>query len=155
MHPNEKLLTSFYTAFQNRDYQTMQQCYSDRAVFNDEVFQNLNAEQVRAMWEMLIKRGKDLRVEFSGISADATGGSASWTAWYTFSQTGRQVVNRITARFEFEDGKIIRHTDSFSFYAWSRQALGAPGWLLGWSPFLKAKVRNSAMKSLTMFMEKR
>lgn len=154
MHPNETLLTSFYTAFQNRDYQAMQQCYSERAVFNDEVFQDLNAAQVRAMWEMLLRRGKDLRVEFSTISADTTDGSAAWTAWYTFSQTGRKVINRVSARFEFEDGKIIRHTDSFDFYAWSRQALGLPGLLLGWSPFLKAKVQKTARESLTRYMQK-
>lgn len=153
MESNKQLLTTFYTAFQNKDYKAMQHCYSDQAVFNDEVFQNLDASQVRAMWEMLIKRGKDLHVEFTTISADTKTGSASWTAWYSFSQTRRKVVNRISAQFEFEDGKIIRHTDSFDFYAWSRQAMGPTGLLLGWTSFFKSKVQKTAMDSLTRYME--
>ena len=55
------------------------------------------------------------------------------------------------ARFEFRDEKIIRHRDSFDFWKWSRQALGLPGLLLGWSPYLRAKVARTAAKSLERF----
>jgi limonene-1,2-epoxide hydrolase len=152
MHPNEQLLTMFYTAFQNRDYRTMQQCYSDGAVFNDAVFKNLNAAETRAMWEMLIKRGKDLRIDFGNVTANEHAGSADWTAHYTFSASGRLVKNVVSATFEFENGKISRHTDSFDFYRWSRQALGMRGLLLGWTPFLRQKVQNTARKSLDKFI---
>ena len=39
-------------------------------------------------------------------------------ATYTFSATGRTVVNRIRARFDFRDGKIVRHVDSFDLWRW-------------------------------------
>lgn len=152
MNKNEEILNSFYTAFQNRDYQSMQQYYADNAIFNDEVFRNLNAGQVKAMWEMLIKRGRDLQIEFRNVMATDTTGSVGWTARYTFSQTRRPVVNHILATFEFENGKIIRHTDTFDFYRWARQALGINGLLLGWTPFLKTKVKKTAMGSLDKFM---
>jgi ketosteroid isomerase-like protein len=153
MNENELLIEKFYTAFQVKDYATMQSCYSNHATFSDEVFVGLNAEQVRAMWEMLLKNGKDLKLEFKNIKADGTTGSAEWIAYYTFSKTGNKVINRITASFIFENGKIIQHTDQFNFYKWASQALGNTGLLLGWTSFLKNKVRSTAMKSLVDFMK--
>jgi ketosteroid isomerase-like protein len=152
MNDNEKLINRFYNSFAQRDYKAMQDCYADNATFSDEAFQNLNSAQVKAMWEMLIKRGKDLQIRFQNVTADEKSGSCEWIANYTFSQTGRKVENHIKANFEFENGKIIKHLDQFDFYKWSSQALGLPGKLLGWTSFLKNKVRATAMKSLADFM---
>lgn len=152
-HPNQLLLEHFYTSFQNKDFAGMQACYSDDATFNDEVFQNLDAAQVRAMWEMLIRNGKDLRLEFKDVSADEHTGSAYWEARYTFSATGRKVLNKIKANFEFENGKIKKHVDRFDFYAWARQAFGLTGILLGWTPYFHKKVNSTAMGNLARFMQ--
>lgn len=152
MNTNEQLISAFYTAFQQKDYQTMQKCYAENAVFNDEVFKDLNARQVRAMWEMLIKKGKDMHLEFSQVQADDRTGSAEWIATYSFSSTGRKVINRIHASFEFGNGKIIRHTDRFPFYTWARQALGNKGLLLGWTGFLRKKVQATALANLTAYL---
>ena len=54
----------------------MQNCYANKATFSDPVFHNLNAEQVRAMWEMLCLRDKDLEIEFKDVKANQTEGSA-------------------------------------------------------------------------------
>jgi ketosteroid isomerase-like protein len=152
MNDQEKLINRFYNSFAQRDYKAMQDCYADNATFSDEAFQNLNSAQVKAMWEMLIKRGKDLQIRFQNVTADEKSGSCEWIANYTFSQTGRKVENHIKANFEFENGKIVKHLDQFDFYKWSSQALGLPGKLLGWTSFLKNKVRTTAMKSLADFM---
>lgn len=153
-HPNQVLIETFYTSFQNKDYQGMQACYADDATFSDEAFRNLNAAQVRAMWEMLIRNGKDLELEFRDITANDTHGSAYWEARYTLSLTGRKVLNKIKASFEFEGGKIKKHMDSFNFYSWARQAFGLTGVLLGWTPFFKNKVSTTAMGNLAKFMQK-
>lgn len=76
MNTNEQLLTTFYQSFQNKDYASMQNSYADNVVFNDEVFKNLDVQQVKAMWEMLVKRGRDLQIEFKNIQADDVKGSA-------------------------------------------------------------------------------
>jgi limonene-1,2-epoxide hydrolase len=152
MTPNEQVITTFYTAFQQKDYNTMQNCYADTAVFNDEVFINLNASEVKAMWEMLCKKGKDLELIFSNVRSTENTGSAVWTATYSFSKTNRKVINRIHASFEFANGKIIKHTDQFDFYKWASQALGITGSLLGWSGFLKNKIRKEARKNLEAFI---
>ena len=130
----------------------MQNCYAEDAVFSDCVFQNLNSSQVKSMWEMFCKNGKDLRIEFRNILADDKTGSAEWIAHYTFSATGRKVVNRIKANFRFDHGKFSEHSDEFNFYNWARQSLGTPGLLLGWSSYLRNKVRRKAMNSLAAFM---
>ena len=75
------------------------------------------------MWRMLTERGTDLRVELLEHSADGDRGSAHWRAHYTFSQTGRSVVNDVRATLRFRDGLIADHVDDFDFHRWARQAL--------------------------------
>jgi ketosteroid isomerase-like protein len=152
MTENEQLIHSFYTSFKNKDYKAMQDCYAANATFNDAVFKNLNAQQVKAMWEMLILKGKDFRLEFSHISGNGNEVTAHWDAYYTFSATGKKVINKIDASFEILNGKIVKHVDNFDFHNWSTQALGIKGFLLGWTNFLRNKVTAQAMKNLDSFM---
>ena len=130
----------------------MAQCYHPEAVFGDPAFPRLEGDRIAAMWRMLCLRGKDLQLEFSDVEADDVSGSAKWEAIYTFAPTRRKCHNRITASFEFRDGKIIRHRDSFDFYRWTRMALGPVGYLLGWTGFLKNKVRRQAAAQLASFI---
>lgn len=130
----------------------MQACYAENATFSDPVFQQLDGVQAGKMWEMLIKKGKDLVLEFSNVQADDNGGSADWKATYTFSASKRKVVNHIHATFVFENGKIVQHRDHFNFYKWARQALGFPGLLFGWTGFVRESVRIKAMGNLTAFI---
>lgn len=148
MNPNEELITRFYEAFAARDHEGMAACYADDVRFSDEVFPDLEGERAKAMWRMLCERGKDLTLTFSDVTADEAAGSARWEAVYTFAATGRKVRNRITARFRFRDGRIVEHRDRFDFWAWSRQALGPVGWLLGWTPFIQRKVQRTAGRQL-------
>ena len=72
---------------------------------------------------------------------------------YTFTQTGRPVVNHVRATFRFDaDGLFAEHDDAFSFHAWARQALGTQGLLLGWTPVLRSAVRRRARGNLERFM---
>ena len=155
MHPNAKLIRKFYTAFANRDASGMAACYDPAVKFSDEVFTDLEGARANAMWQMLCERGKDLKIEFRDIEADDATGRAHWEARYTFSATRRPVHNKIDARFEFKNGKIVRHRDTFSFWVWARQALGPTGLLLGWSPFLKSRVRTQANRNLAAFVRER
>jgi hypothetical protein len=150
---NEKVIHRFYTDFQALNYRGMQEAYHDDAEFSDPVFGKLTSQEVKAMWQMLLTRSKDLKVSFSDVQASDAGGKCHWEAWYTFSKTGRSVHNIIDAQFEFKDGKIYRHHDVFSLWRWSRQALGISGLLMGWTPWVQHKVRESARKSLVAFSE--
>lgn len=153
MHPHAELIDRFYRAFAQRDWAAMAACYHPQVHFSDEAF-DLRGADAAMMWRMLCTNGRDLRLEHRDVEADDASGRAHWDASYTFSATGRHVLNRIDARFEFRDGLIVRHVDRFDFWSWSRQALGAPGWLLGWSPWLRGKVRAQAAKNLAAFAAK-
>lgn len=151
MHPNAESIEGFYRALARRDPEGMAARYHPQIHFTDEVF-DLRGEAAVAMWRMLCERGEDLDVVYRDVKADDDTGRAHWDATYTFSATGRKVRNAIDARFEFRDGKIVRHVDSFDFWRWSRQALGLPGLALGWSGFLRRKVARTAARSLERFI---
>jgi ketosteroid isomerase-like protein len=153
MERNEQVIRRFYTAFQKLDYTTMQNCYADDALFNDPVFGLLQGKEVKAMWEMLCKNAANFSLTFSDIQLlDAEYATCHWVATYTFSKTGRQVVNNIRAYMRIINGAITEHTDKFDLWKWNRQALGMPGLLLGWSNFIQGKVHRTAKKSLEKFM---
>ena len=158
MHPNQKTLENFYAAFAALDADTMAACYAVGVEFQDEVFTLHGKVEVAGMWRMLCegvkaKGRKDWKLVFSDVSADATSGKAHWDATYRFSATGRMVLNRIDGAFRFDDkGLIVQHRDTFDFWTWARQALGTPGLLLGWTPFLRNKVRHQAKANLQRFM---
>jgi ketosteroid isomerase-like protein len=151
MHPHEKLVREFYAAFARHDAEAMARCYHDEVFFSDPAFPKLHGEEARDMWRMLLSRAPDLEITLDEAFGDAEGGRAHWTARYTFSKTGRKVVNQIGAAFAFRDGRIIRHYDRFSFWRWSSQALGPTGQLLGWFAPLKWMVRKQAAAQLQRF----
>ena len=153
MNENEELIQRFYDAFARLDYRTMQNCYSEDPIFNDPVFGVLQGDEVRAMWEMLCKNAKDFSLQYSLIEIDGEYGTCNWTATYTFSKTGRRVVNKVKAHMRIQNGKITEHTDEFDIYKWSRHALGLTGILLGWSGYLKNKIRHDARSRLQKFMK--
>ena len=146
-------IARFYAAFAKLDGVAMQACYAPDAVFDDEAFSLKGRAEIGAMWRMLCDatqaKGADVwRLEVRDISDHG----AHWEAHYRFSATGRRVHNTIDAQIECgPDGLIRRHRDRFNFWRWARQALGAPGLLLGWTPFLRAKVRAQAAANLARY----
>ena len=145
----KELIERFYTAFAAGDVETMASCYHQDARFSDPVFPDLDGkDEVMKMWRTLVGRSDDINIVLGDHAADDRGGTAHWTATYTFTTTGRPVVNEIDAAMVFRDGLIVDHKDSFDFWKWSRQALGTPGLLLGWSPILKKKVRAQSAQLL-------
>jgi ketosteroid isomerase-like protein len=153
-HPNAALIERFYEAFQRRDADAMAACYAPDAAFSDPVFGELRGDEIGEMWRMLVTRAQDFSLAFSDVTADDRIGRAHWVASYTFSQTGRAVVNRIDARFVFRGGLIVEHRDHFDLWRWSTQALGAKGALLGWTPFVQSAIRAQAKRGLSAWRAK-
>ncbi len=144
----------FYTAFVMLDYKAMNSCYSPDAVFSDPVFGILQGKEITSMWEMLCNTAKDFSVSFHQVAKDDDYYTYKWVANYTFSKTGRRVVNTVTSYLHVQNNLITEQTDEFSFYKWSRQALGSTGLLFGWSSVIKNKVRKNARNNLEVFMKK-
>ena len=152
----EGLIQKFYDAFDRLDAEGMAACYHEDIQFEDPAFGVLEGASAGNMWRMLCasQQGQDFTVKASNIAADEQGGKAHWEAWYNFSRTGRKVHNKIDAQFEFKDGLIIRHTDRFNLYRWSRQALGIQGLLLGWTGFFRKKLQAQTRGMLRKFESK-
>ena len=156
METNADVISKFYTAFQKLDYQAMNSCYGDDIVFSDPAFGLLRGDEAKSMWEMLCKNARDFSLTFSNIQLlDEEYATCNWVATYTFSKTGRRVVNNIKAFMKLKDGKIIEHSDAFKLSRWAAQALGLKGALLGWTGFMKRKIQQNARKNLITFIEKK
>lgn len=161
MHPNQTRLHEFYAAFARLDADAMAACYAPDAQFDDEVFSLRGHESISGMWRMLCeatqaKNRDDWKLACRSIEANSTTGKAHWEANYRFSASTRKVHNAINSEFEFNDaGLITRHRDRFDFWGWSRQALGVPGLVLGWTPFFRRMVRTQAAANLDKYLAKR
>jgi ketosteroid isomerase-like protein len=147
---NVQLIQSFYNAFASGDAEAMVRLYADDIEFEDPAFGPLKGDNAKNMWHMLLKT-PGIKISVSNIKANDKIGSADWVAEYTFSLTGRKVINHVHAEFIFSNDKIVKHTDTFSFWKWAHQAFGFKGFLLGWTPLMKNKVRQQALSRLNKF----
>jgi hypothetical protein len=158
MDTHRQTLEKLYSAFARLDPATMAQCYAPDAAFDDEAFSLRGHREVTGMWHMLCSatqaKGRDVwKLDYSGIAADAAAGQAHWEADYRFGATGRMVHNVVDSGFTFNpQGLIQTQRDRFDFWTWSRQALGTPGLLLGWTPLLRNKVRATAAANLRKYL---
>ncbi|HEY4107708.1 nuclear transport factor 2 family protein [Puia sp.] len=152
MNAEQQLITAFYSNFQKGDWKAMLDCYHEEVFFYDPVFESLEGVKVRAMWEMLVSNAGDLKLSFEKVEGADGYGSCEWTAVYTFTLTGRKVINKVRAHFYISEGKIAEHQDDFSLWKWSAQAFGLRGLLLGWSSALQQRVRGKARNNLERFM---
>jgi len=149
----QEIATNFYSAFAKGDATIMTSFYSDAVEFEDPGFGKLKGEQAKMMWKMLLERSQgNLKIEYRLIEATENTALVNWEARYPFSQTGRQIHNKITAHLTIQDGKIIKHRDHFNLWKWSRQALGWKGLLLGWTPFFRKKMQQQTQGLLKKYM---
>jgi ketosteroid isomerase-like protein len=150
MMDHVQLIQNFYTAFASGDAETMVNLYADDIEFQDPAFGPLKGNNAKNMWRMLLKT-PGIKISASNINADDQTGSADWIAEYTFTLTGKKVINKVHAEFLFSNSKIVKHIDTFSFWKWASQAFGFKGFLLGWTPLMKNKVRQQALARLSKF----
>ena len=150
----KEVIEKFYTAFAAKDPEAMIACYHKDIQFEDPAFGVLTGEKPGQMWRMLCasQKNKEFLITFSDITYDQGKGTAYWEAKYNFSKTGRKVHNKIDATFEFQDGKIIKHVDTFNLRKWAGQALGFKGALIGGTNFFKNKLQAQTKKALDVFI---
>ncbi len=151
---SNELIKKFYTSFANGDATTMIDCYHDEIVFEDPAFGQLKGDKAKAMWQMLLSRNSDIKIEFKLLESTETAAMAQWIATYFYGNKKRKVINKVLAKFELKDGLIIKHTDDFDLWKWTKQALGFSGYLLGWSSFMKSKIQVQTNTLLKNYMAK-
>ncbi len=151
---NRELLDTFYIAFSKANAEKMVSCYHEEIIFQDPAFGTLHGIQAKNMWRMLLGRNSEIKISYQIISCDEATGKVDWVAHYAFGPNKRAVTNKVQGNFEFKDGKIIVHKDTFDLWKWSQQAMGPIGYLLGWSSFLKKSIQKKTNKLLASFSEK-
>jgi ketosteroid isomerase-like protein len=144
-------IARLYAALGERDGEGAAACYTDDATFRDPAFGQLDPGEVKDMWRMLCERSHDLEVTLVDSGEDSDGGWARWAATYTFTGTGRNVLNDIHARFRFRDDLIADQVDTFSLRHWGSQALGRRGAIMGTTPLLGYVVRRQARRGLDAY----
>lgn len=149
----KEIMISFYEAFEKGDFKTMNSFYHKDVIFNDEIFQDLDYEHVTMMWKMLLDGNENMNIIFNAVEEE-NDFMINWVAEYLFGPRKRKVHNDCFSQMEIEDDKIIRHTDSFHFTVWAKQALGFPAYLFGDAKWFRRKVTKSAMEKLTNFINK-
>jgi ketosteroid isomerase-like protein len=144
------LISAFFDALGRADLAAMRSCYHPEVSFGDPIFPEIEGrDRVMRMWRLQLGVRDGLQSDYRDVTADDHTGTAHWTARYTFSSTGREVVNEIDALFRFEDDLIVRHHDEFDFRRWSRMALGRPhGLVFGWTPMWRKTIRDRAAQQL-------
>jgi hypothetical protein len=153
-NPIEIIATNFYSAFQQKNANGMNECYHQELHFEDPAFGRLSYSRTCNMWKMLCASAKDLSIEFSILKVEEQYVETMWIAEYTFGKTGRFVHNEIIAQMTFKDGKIIEHIDKFDLSKWAKQALGVQGWLIGGTPFFKKKLQQQTNYQLAKYIQK-
>lgn len=98
----------------------MGECYADTVEFNDPVFKGLKGNAARAMWQMLIERGAELKLTYSNIKANDTEGSADWVAVYPFSKTGKNSHQSYSRKVPIQRRKDCKPQRSIQFMEMGR-----------------------------------
>jgi ketosteroid isomerase-like protein len=148
---NDAVIVALYDALGRRDGDAMAALYHPNARFQDPAFGELRGEEIGRMWRMLCERATEIEVELVWHETDEATGRAHWIARYPFTQTGRHVVNDVRAEFRFRGGLIASHDDRFDQRRWAAQALGAPGRVLGLTPFMGPLLRRRARAQLAAY----
>ncbi|WP_206107889.1 nuclear transport factor 2 family protein [Paludisphaera rhizosphaerae] len=128
MHPNVQLIERLYSALCDGNPDAAALCYAHDAHFQDIAFSLDGRESIRQMWRLVSSR--KVQVTFDSLTADDRQGAGHWVADYTFSDTGRPVVNDIRSRFAFREGLIVDHRDECDAWSWANQAYPFPKNLL-------------------------
>lgn len=151
-----ELVEAFYAALAANKPEEATNLYHPQVTFQDPAFGTLQGERAKAMWHMLLKRAKgQLSIKLTEVRQEGHRVVAHWQADYPYGPKQRMVHNEVDAVFTFTDGKIFTHTDTFDLWRWTQQALGLPGYLLGWSSVMKSTLQRKTNQLLDRFISSR
>ncbi|AUM62312.1 nuclear transport factor 2 family protein [Spiroplasma monobiae] len=151
---DKKVINDFYEAFKAGDANKMVGLYSPKATFKDPMFGDLNYEEAKFMWIMLVSTRATSQFELNYTVEEHKGKIVViWKATYLFGDKKRKVINIVTSKMETEDGLITKHVDSFNFKRWAKQAIGFSGLLFGNAKWFRKKVSDGAKEKLYKFMD--
>ncbi len=153
---NTETIYHFYSSLQEGNIEDLLSCYDPQVRFSDPAFGELQGEHAHYMWRMLVsKMSSEIKIDVNHVYDQNGRIHCSWTADYAFGKKQRKVHNVVSSTFTFKNNRIITHDDFFDLWSWTRQALGAPGYLLGWSSLMQRKMVERNQLYLKKYMKKK
>lgn len=117
------VVTRFYEAFEAKNVDAMEQLYAPNLRFKDAIFSFDDAAGATHMWRKLFQVDPNAKLAFTLDSADGATVKGHWVADYHVN--GRPVHNEVSTTMRVEGGRIVEHTDDFSWKKWAPQAFPA------------------------------
>ena len=113
----------FYDAFEAHDSAAMANLYAGDVKFKDAIFSFTDKPGVVGMWQKIFKADPNAKLKFTVDKVDGDVVIGKWIADYHLGK--RPVHNEVSTTMRVKDGKIVEHTDDFSWKKWAPQALPA------------------------------
>jgi len=148
MIENKNVITGLYNAYKERNPELMASFYTEDASFKDEIFGEVTGQEIPKVWEVVHSTTSNFYLYFHIVNVNKNLATVNSQLSYTFKHTGRKIDISITSIFRFENGKIRHQVDEYSLWKWASQAFGVSGFLLGWNPKFKNKIRQSAQNTI-------
>jgi len=114
------VVRSFYDAFEKKDVAAMGALYANDVKFKDAIFAFDDKQGVTGMWKKLFATDPNTKLKFTVDSVQGDIVKGHWVADYHLA--GRPVHNEVSTTMRVRDGKIVEHTDDFSWKKWAPQA---------------------------------
>ncbi len=136
---NHQLITDFFEAFKNKDFEKMNKCYFEEVQYFDPMFHFLNGKYVMLMLKHRYQHAKNFSLNCHIIEHL---GSGYYTVKYEISY---EYVNKksihlsVKSHIRIQNFLISEHSDAFSMHQFCRCAYGFIGDLLGWNRFYQNK----------------
>jgi limonene-1,2-epoxide hydrolase len=118
-----EVVGQFYAAFERKDVDAMEKLYAPRLRFQDAIFSFDSAAGATHMWRKLFQVDPNAKLKFTLDSAEGSTVKGHWVADYHVG--GRPVHNEVSTTMKVEGGRILEHTDDFSWKKWAPQAFPA------------------------------
>lgn len=141
-------------ALRTGDLDAIARCYNPFAAYSDPVLGDLGAGSARQAWSLILPLLRSPSWSFSIDDVGLLSSRASTRLTFLFAPTARPVTLDISTVLQVRDGRIVRHDDDFSLFAWS-QGLPFPQRLVARSRSFRRRVNREARGGIATVQETR
>jgi len=121
---------SFYDAYCKGDMATLEKLYDPKVKWSDTITSFGDREGTMGMWRALA--ASHASYSYRIVSAQGDKVVVNWLADYQL--LGNPVHNDVMATLVIKDGRIVQHTDAYSWDRWAAQVFPRLGALSSWPP---------------------
>lgn len=148
-----EVIKKFFTSLQEKKGDVLLSCYAPDAVFSDPLHGLLDAEMLFKKWHLFLEQAQELELTYGPITVlDDEYFTSDWAMSYAKSPMGKKLKVKLKGKsfFRLKDLQIIEHSDAYRFSTLIAQTHGWKGYWLGWTGYMKRKVKLEALEELNV-----